>query len=276
MKIRCAECQCIQQDCTKVDVERCILCTRDVCCCATIHDRKPSPKKPLVLAKGIEMTREPDNCCASGSCKNNYDSNTLQHDLTTLLSSSSSSSTSGLSQFLRHVKGLYAAALGIEILCISAAEIGENTGLYLFGFNLVGIPIAYAMGYALAGFTTFAAILGRYNYGSNNGKIDSCCSVLEQGAGSGFIPNLKVTFKNFVMGITKLPLLHKQPNLKYVLKSSAYILITAESVCILTAETVDLIFYQYSIFLAVPLALLAGAFTVIAPEAYKKIKQKAA
>jgi hypothetical protein len=276
MKIRCAECQCIQQDCTKVDVERCILCTRDVCCCATIHDRKPSPKKPLVLAKGIEMTREPDNCCASGSCKNNYDSNTLQHDLTTLLSSSSSSSTSGLSQFLRHVKGLYAAALGIEILCISAAEIGENTGLYLFGFNLVGIPIAYAMGYALAGFTTFAAILGRYNYASNNGKIDSCCSVLEQGAGSGFIPNLKVTFKNFVMGITKLPLLHKQPNLKYVLKSSAYILVTAESACILTAETVDLIFYQYSIFLAVPLALLAGAFTVIAPEAYKKIKQKAA
>jgi hypothetical protein len=33
------------------------------------------------------------------------------------------------------VKGLYAAALGIEILCITAAEIGENTGLYLFGFN---------------------------------------------------------------------------------------------------------------------------------------------
>jgi hypothetical protein len=34
------------------------------------------------------------------------------------------------------------------------------------------------MGYALAGFTTFATILGRYNYGSND-KIDSC-SVLEQ------------------------------------------------------------------------------------------------
>jgi hypothetical protein len=281
MKIRCAECQCIQQDCTKVDVERCILCTRDVCCCATIHDRKPSPKKPLVLAKGIEMTREPDNCCASGSCKNNYDSNTLQHDLTTLLSSSSSSSTSGLSQFLRHVKGLYAAALGIEILCISAAEIGENTGLYLFGFNLVGIPIAYAMGYALAGFTTFAAILGRYNYyGSNNGKIDSCCSsVLEQGAGSGFIPNLQTTFKNFVIGITKLPHLRRQSNLKYVLKTSAYILLTAESACILTAETVDLVFYQYSILLSIPLALLAGAFTVVAPEAYRKLmiirKQKA-
>lgn len=226
----------------------------------------------------IITTREPDICCASGSCENNnYNaSDVLQRNVATI-SSLSSSLWSGLSQFLRNIKGLYAAALGIEILCIAAAEIGENTGLYLFGFNLVGIPIAYAMGYVLAGFTTFAAILGRYNYASNNGKIDSCCSsVLEQGAGSGFIPNLKTTFKNFVMGITKLPHLHKQPNLKFILKSSACILITAESACILTAETVDLIFYQYTILLAIPLALLAGAFTVVAPEAYRKmIKQKA-
>ncbi len=226
------------------------------------------------MAKTITTT-QPDDCCASGSCENNNNKNsndTLQLKLTT----SSLSSSSGLFQFLKNIKALYAAALGIEILCISAAEIGENSGLYLFGFNLIGIPIAYAMGYALAGFTTFVAILGRYNYASNNGKIDSCCSVLEQGAGSGFIPTLKITFKNFAMGITRLPLLHKQPNLKYVLKTSAYILVTAESACILAAETVDLIFYQYSILLAVPLALLAGAFTVVAPEAYRKIKQKAA
>jgi hypothetical protein len=223
------------------------------------------------MAKIIITTREPDDCCTSGSCENN--NNALQSNLTT---TSISSSSSGLFQFLRNIKALYAAALGIEILCIAAAEIGENTGLYLFGFNLIGIPIAYAMGYALAGFTTFAAILGRYNYASNNGKIDSCCSsLLEQGAGSGFISNLKTTFKNFVMGITKLPYLRRQPNLKYVLKTSAYILVTAESACILTAETVDLIFYQYSILLAIPLALLAGAFTVVAPEAYRKIKQKA-
>ena len=228
------------------------------------------------MVKEAKIAREPDNCCALESCKNN---NTLQRNratTTTSLSSPSYPSGSGLSQFLRHVKGLYAAALGIEILCISAAEIGENTGLYLFGFNLIGIPIAYATGYALAGFTTFVAILGRYNYApSNSGKIDSCCSVLEQGAGLGFIPNLKITFKNFVVGITKLPWLNRQPNLKYILKSSAYILVTAESACILTAETVDLVFYQYSIFLAVPPALLAGAFTVVAPEAYRKIKRKA-
>jgi hypothetical protein len=41
-------------------------------------------------------------------------------------------------------------------------------------------------------------------------------------------------------------------------------------VCILTAETVDLIFYKYSILLSILLALLAGAFTVVAPEAYRK------
>ena len=270
MEIRCAECQCVQQDCIKGGVERCILCTRDVCCCINIHSSNSSlKKKPLAIAKTVTTT-QPDECCASGSCENNNNNYALQPKLPT----SSLSSSSGLFQFLKNIKALYAAALGIEILCISAAEIGENSGLYLFGFNLIGIPIAYAMGYGLAGFTTFVAILGRYNYGSNR-KIDSCCSVLEQGAGLGFISNLKIIFKNFVIGITKLPQLHKQPNLKYILKSSTYILVTAESACILTAETVDLIFYQYSILLAVPLALLAGAFTVVAPEAYRKmIKQK--
>jgi hypothetical protein len=58
--------------------------------------------------------------------------------------------------------------------------------------------------------------------------------------------------------------------LKAILKTSLVILITAESVCILSAETVDLIFYKYSIMLSIPLALLAGAFTVVAPEAYRK------
>jgi hypothetical protein len=62
---------------------------------------------------------------------------------------------------------LYAAALGLKILCIAAAEIGGNTALYLFGFNWTGIPIAYLMGYGLAGFVTFIMILGRYNYDRN-------------------------------------------------------------------------------------------------------------
>jgi hypothetical protein len=51
------------------------------------------------------------------------------------------------------------------------------------------------------------------------------------------------------------------------------ILVTAESACILTAETIDLIFYKHSMLLSIPLALLVGSFTVTAPEAYKKTKQ---
>lgn len=58
------------------------------------------------------------------------------------------------------------------------------------------------------------------------------------------------------------------------MKSSLYILATAESACILTAETVGIVFYQYSIFLSVPLALLVGAFTVVVPQAYKMNKNK--
>jgi hypothetical protein len=177
-----------------------------------------------------------------------------------------------LFRYLGHVKGLYAAALGIEILCIAAAEIGENTGLYLFGFNPFGIVTAYAMGYALAGFTTFITILGRYNLSSSKQDMCSCCSVLEQDSNKGFIPNLSITFRNFAVGLKRLPSLYKQPSLGSILKTSLVILVTAESVCILTAETIDLIFYRYSILLSVPLALLAGAFTVVAPIAYRKVK----
>ena len=57
------------------------------------------------------------------------------------------------------------------------------------------------------------------------------------------------------------------------MKTSLVILITAESVCILAAETVDLIFYKYSILLSIPLALLASAFAVVVPEAYRKLVQ---
>ena len=128
------------------------------------------------------------------------------------------------------------------------------------------------MGYALAGFFTFITILGRYNLSSSKQDISSCCSVLEQDSNKGFIPNLSITFRNFATGLKSSPSLYKQPSLRSILKTSLVILVTAESICILTAETVDLIFYRYSIFLSVPLALLAGAFTVVVPSAYGKLK----
>jgi hypothetical protein len=183
---------------------------------------------------------------------------------------------SSLIEFLGHIKHLYAAALGIEILCITADEIGENTALYLFGFNWIGIPIAYLMGYGLASFVTFITILGRYNYNQSKRILitDTCCSVLGQYADKGFMTNLRTTFLNFGIGTKKISLLRTQPNVKYILRTSILILVTAESACILMAETVDLIFYNYSLFLSVPLALVAGAFAVVASEALRKSRTK--
>jgi hypothetical protein len=201
-----------------------------------------------------------DDCCSQGICTND------RNNSTTELRTKNKKS---IYEFFRHVKSLYAAALGIEILCIAAAEIGENTGLYVLGFNHIGIPIAYVMGYCLATFTTFVTILGRYRYASGD-RIDSCCSVLEQGTNKDFLSNVVTTFKNFGLGLRKLKELPSQPNLKEILKTSLVILITAETACIITAETVDLIFYRQAFYLSIPLALLAGAFTVVIPEAYKK------
>jgi hypothetical protein len=235
MSLRCAECQCAPQECIQEDISNnhCRNCTKDICCCLNIHQR-------------------------------------LKYSINQF--SRSRPSTFSVSRFLGHVKGFYAAALGIEILCIGAAELGENSGLYIFGFNTSGITIAYFLGYALAGFTTFVTILGRYNYSSDSIQICSCCSVLEQDSKKGFLTNLKTTFTNFAVGFKKLPYLYKQSNLKMILKTSVVILITAESACILTAETVGVFFYTYSIFLSVPLALFAGALTVVVPEAYRKVK----
>jgi hypothetical protein len=208
-----------------------------------------------------------DDCCSDGVCKNNGNNNNNNNATTELRAKNKGS----IHEFFRHVKSLYAAALGIEILCITAAEIGENTGLYVLGFNHIGIPFAYAMGYLLATFTTFVTILGRYKYASGD-RIDGCCSVLEQDTSKDFLSNVVTTFKNFGLGLRKLKELPKQPNLREILKTSLVILVTAETACIITAETVDLIFYKHAIYLSIPLALLAGAFTVVAPEAYRKMK----
>ena len=237
MGLRCAECQCSPEECyTENNNIQCKNCIKLTCCCIDFH-------RPL---------------------KNSNRYNTSFFVSGFLL----------ITNFLENVKGLYAAALGIEILCIAAAEIGENTGLYLFGFKPTGITISYVLGYALAGFTTFVTIVGRFSYNSTKqeGVVCSCCSVLEQNSDRGFMSNLKTTFRNFGIGINKLPNLHRQTNLKDLLKTSLVILVTAESSCILTAETIALIFYKNSIFLSIPLALLAGAFTVVAPAAYTKTK----
>ncbi len=162
---------------------------------------------------------------------------------------------------------MYASALGIEILCILSAEIGQNSSFLLFGFKTpFGITMSYLLGYGLAGFTTFATILGRYNL---KRVVDGCCSALEDGH-NGFVSNIKTTFNNFVIGVKSIPQLYKSPDFKQIMKTTLYVLITAESVCILTAETVNLVFFRHALWLSIPLSLLAGAFAITALEAYRK------
>ena len=124
------------------------------------------------------------------------------------------------------------------------------------------------MGYGLAGFTTFATILGRYNL---NKVMDGCCSALgcEE---TNFINNLKSSFSNVVEGIKRMPKIYKKPYFRQIIKTSLYVMITGESVCILTAETVNLIFFRHALWLSIPLSLLAGAFALTLVESYKKIK----
>jgi hypothetical protein len=172
-------------------------------------------------------------------------------------------------RFFRNASKLYATALAIEVLCICAAEIGENSSFVIFGYKTaIGISLGYILGYGLSAFTTFATILGRSTYSE---KMCSCCSVLDQGS-NGFVATLLMTFKNCGIGVKKMTQLYKQPNLKTILWTGIVILVTAETACILTAETIDLIFYRHSLFISIPLSLLVGAFAVVVPEAYKKTK----
>ena len=133
-----------------------------------------------------------DDCCSKGVCNNDISKNAKAKLRT--------KNKKSIYKFFGHVKSLYAAALGIEILCIAAAEIGENTALFIVGFDHLGILIAYTMGYCLATFTTFVTILGRYRYATED-RIDSCCSVLEQDTSKDFLPNVVTTFKNFGLGL---------------------------------------------------------------------------
>ena len=241
--IVCYECECSLTNCNKNEFVnsdiRCKNCIKDICCCITIHTTNKFKKTSLSLSSNLSLK-----------------------------------SKSKL--FFTITKNMYPAALGIEILCIMAAELGENIGLYTFGFNLIGITLAYIIGYALAGFTTFMTILGRYSFSSNtninNMKIESCCSILEQQSQKGFLPNMLMTFKSFLNGFRKLSGIRRQSNLKYILKTSLIILVTAESACILTAETIGIVFYNYSIVLSIPVALLVGALTIVFIEAFKKMK----
>jgi hypothetical protein len=170
----------------------------------------------------------------------------------------------------KEIKRIFPTAFSIEILCVASAEIGGLLGLYYFGFNAFGITMAYMMAYALAGFTTFASILGRSS-GHECGEIICACG---HDTNEGFLQNIKFTFASFATGLKRMLSLHRQPDAWRTIKASLVVLVSAESGCIIAAATVDVIMYQYSTFLSIPSALVAGTFTVALMSARRTMKHE--
>jgi putative flippase GtrA len=180
------------------------------------------------------------------------------------------------SQFLRETKRLFPSAFGIEVLCVASAEIGGFLGLWYYGFNAVGIVMAYVLAYAIAGFTTFASILGRSALANDEEDIICGCSDMtadhDHNNNTSFGAGIKQTFVNFARGLKMIPQLHTKSNARRFIKTSLIILISAESGCIIAGATVDIILYQYSAFLSIPAALLAGTLTVSSMAAYRIVR----
>jgi hypothetical protein len=174
--------------------------------------------------------------------------------------------------FFNQVKKSYPSAVGIIVLCILSSQIGQGISFLLFGYHdLFGILMSYTLGYGLASLTTFCTIMGRYT--SKQG-LGGCCSAIEQGSNVSLISNLKNTFRYCGIGMKRIPHLYKLPNLKYIIRTSLYVLVTAESACILTAETVNLVFFRQAMWLSMPLGLFTAALVVTMIESYKMTRAK--
>ncbi len=133
MSVKCAECRCAPQECTNIiNSQHCQNCTKVNCCCLIIHHS---------FTKAMNNSVIEDNCRSHEACEKNNNKDNAAPGRTRVKNKGSAY------EFFRHVKSLYAAALGIEILCVTAAEIGENTCLYILGFNHIGVPFGYVMGY---------------------------------------------------------------------------------------------------------------------------------
>ena len=131
MVVKCSECECTPTICHREESSRstthCGNCTgEEQCCCMVIH-----------------LIEDKDECCTDSSCTRleaRFSGLNPQVKPTNGIQFPQPEIGFGIRSFLFYAKGLYAAALGIEILCISAVEIGENTGLYLSVSMLVELP----------------------------------------------------------------------------------------------------------------------------------------
>jgi hypothetical protein len=201
--------------------------------------------------------------------------------MTILVSVKSRKRDSATRRFLRETRRMFPSAFGIEVLCVASAEIGGLVALSTYGFNAFGITMAYVMAYALAGFATFLSILGRTRTTSTGHQHDSlvsgCAGFADHESGHstmGFASALKQTFVDIGAGLNILPRLHELPNSGRIVRASLLVLLSAESGCIIAAATVDVMLYQYSAFLSIPIALSAGTLTVAFLAAYRSAKRR--
>ena len=97
---------------------------------------------------------------------------------------------------------------------------------------------------------------------------------MEHNSKIGFGAGIKQTFVNFAAGLSIMTKLRRKANARRIIKASLIVLISAESGCIIAAATIDVLLYQYSTFLSIPTALLAGTLTVASMAAYRSIKRE--
>jgi hypothetical protein len=176
-------------------------------------------------------------------------------------------------RFLWETKRLFPSSFGLELLCVASAEIGGLLGLWYFGFNAFGIMMAYLLAYGLAGLTTFLSILGRSAYPHGVDDIScGCVGMVEHSHNLGFRKGIKQSFANLAIGLKMICGAHAARISRGVIKTSLIMLLSAESGCIVAAATVDILMYQYSIFLSIPMALIIGTLTVATMAAYRNAK----
>lgn len=158
---------------------------------------------------------------------------------------------------------MLSTALGIELLCITSASLGEYIGFFLFGnVSSFSIAAAYVSGYCTAGTVTIITIIGRKRVDHEILDCD-CSSLLKNNSSSGFLPNLISTLTDFIRGIKKLPQIPRESEFKTLIKTSIFVLITAESFCILSAETVGLVLNNYTVLVSFPVSLFIGALAIV-------------
>jgi hypothetical protein len=183
-------------------------------------------------------------------------------------------------RLLGETKRMLPAAFGIEIICTASAEVGSIVGILVFGFTTIGFIMSFLLAYGVAGCTAFVSIIGRarsheQSYSKRYEQMTcGCDAVLAHGSEIGFVSAVGLTFKYFASGLRELPSLHRTPHAGRIIKLGLFILITAESACIVTTATVDFFLYKYSLFLSIPLALVSGAIVVALVAAFKSARER--